>query len=88
MGLLGFCSTGTSSFDAGAMSSMKMGSSRGYQPMRKDKIIASSASWRFIATWISYQTFRKRLLPLKCIKLKYNQGDIFALQLRGHIAFA
>jgi len=58
MGLLGFCSTGASCFDTGAMSSMKLGSSRGYQPMGER------------------------------IKLKHNQGDIFALQLRGHIAFA
>ena len=29
---------------------------------------------------------RKHLLPLKRTKLKHNQGDIFALQLRGHIA--
>ena len=70
------------------MNIMKFGSSEGYQPMGKEKIIASSAFWRFVVPWISCQTFEKHLLPLKLIKLKHNQGDIFALQLRGHIAFA
>jgi hypothetical protein len=51
-------------------------------------IIVSIASWRFLASRISYKTLRKRLVPTKCFKMQSNQGDIFALQLRGHIAFA
>jgi len=88
MGLLGFCSVGASSFGTGVMSSMELGASGEYQPMGKETIIVSSESWRFVVPWISYQTFRERSLPIKRIKLKHNQGDIFALQLRGHIAFA
>jgi hypothetical protein len=56
--------------------------------MGEEAIIVSTASWRFVLARISYQTFRKRLLPLERTKLKHNQGDIFALQLKGHIAFA
>jgi len=67
---------------------MKLGFSGGYHNMGKEKITVSSASWRFVLPWISYQTFRERSLPIKRIKLQHNQGDIFALQLRGHIAFA
>jgi hypothetical protein len=70
------------------MSNMKLGSSGAYQPMGKETIIVSRASWQFVVPWISYQTLGKRLCPLKRIKLKHSQGDIFALQLRGHIAFA
>jgi len=70
------------------MSNIKLGSWEGYQPMGKETIIVSSASWRFVVAWISYQRLKKSLRPLKRIKLKHNQGDIFALQLRGHIAFA
>ena len=61
---------------------------RGYQPMGSKLITISSASWQFVLRWIFYQMSTKRLLPQKCIKSKHNQGDIFALQLRGHIAFA
>jgi hypothetical protein len=67
---------------------MKLGSLGGYIPIGKETIIVSSASWRFVVAWISHQTLRKRLSPIKSIKTKHNQGDIFALQLRGHIAFA
>jgi hypothetical protein len=67
---------------------MKLGSSEVYQSMGKEKIVVSSASWRFVVAWIWYQTLRKRLPPIKSIKTKHNQGDIFALQLTGHIAFA
>jgi hypothetical protein len=70
------------------MNSIKLGSSGEYQPRGKETIIVSGASWRFVVPWNSYQTLRERSLPSKCIKLKHNQGDIFALQLRGHIAFA
>jgi hypothetical protein len=56
--------------------------------MDKETITVSGASWRFVVTWILYQTSRKQLLPSKCTKSKHKQGDIFALQLRGHIAFA
>jgi hypothetical protein len=71
------------------MSRMKLSSSGNInQPMGKEKINVSSASWRFVVPRIWYQTLRKRLLPVKRTKLKHKQGDIFALQLRGHIAFA
>jgi hypothetical protein len=70
------------------MNGMKLGSFGGYQPMGKKTIIVSSASWRFVVPCIWYQTLRTRLGPLKRAQLKHNQGDIFALQLRGHIAFA
>jgi len=56
--------------------------------MDKKMIIVSIASWRFVVPGFRTQTFRQRSLPLECIKLKPNGGDIFALQLRGHIAFA
>ncbi len=65
------------------MNGMKLGSLGGDQPMGKVAVTVSSASWRFVLPWISYQTLRKRLLPIKCIKSKHNQGDIVALQLRG-----
>jgi len=67
---------------------MKLGSLRGISFMGKEAIIVSSASWQFVVSWISYQTLRKCLPPIKSIKTNHNQGDIFALQLRGHIAFA
>ena len=70
------------------MSSMKFAPSGKYQSMGKEKIIVSSASWRFVEPWIWYQMLKIRIRPLKRTKLKHNQGDIFALQLRGHIAFA
>ncbi len=56
--------------------------------MGKQMIIVSNASWQFVVLWIRYPMIRKHLLPLKRTKLKHNQRDIFALQLRGHIAFA
>jgi len=55
--------------------------------MGKEMITVSNASWRFVVLWIWYPMIRKHLLLLKRTKLKHNQGDIFALQLRGHIAF-
>jgi hypothetical protein len=67
---------------------MKSASSGGYQPMEKKIIIDSIASWRFVVLGISYKTLRKCLVPINCFKMQSNQGDIFALQLRGHIAFA
>jgi len=70
------------------MSSMKLGFRVDINPMAKEMIIVSNASWRFVVPWIWYPMIRKHLLPLKRTKLKHNQGDIFALQLRGHIAFA
>jgi len=59
-----------------------------YQPMDNETIIVSGASWRFVEPWISYQTLKDRLFSVKYTNLKNVQGDIFALQLRGHIAFA
>jgi hypothetical protein len=70
------------------MNNVKLGSSGGYQPMGKEAIVVSSASWRFIAPWISDQTLRERPFPIARIKLKHHQGDIFMLQLRGHIDVA
>ena len=51
---------------------------------RRRSSLPSSPSWRFVVPRISYQTFGERSLPIKRIKLKSNQGDIFALQLREH----
>ena len=38
--------------------------------------------------FVTYEDVIPELRPLNRTKLKHNQGDIFALQLRGHIAFA
>ena len=70
------------------MNGMTLGSLGGDHSMEKEVIFVSSASWRFVVAWISYQTLRKRLLPIKSIKMNHNQGDIFMLQLRGHIDVA
>ena len=70
------------------MNTMKLTSLGGYQSMGKETIVVSSASWRFIAPWISDHMSRERSFPTKRIKLKHHQGDIFMLQLRGHIDVA
>jgi hypothetical protein len=67
---------------------MKSASSGGYQPMGNKIIIHSSTSWQFVVPGISYETLRKRFVPIKCFQIQFIQGDIFALQLGGHIAFA
>jgi hypothetical protein len=67
---------------------MKPASSGTYQPMGNKIIIDSIASWRFVVSRISYKTLRKRFVPIKCFKMQFNQGDIFMLQLGGHIDVA